>query len=208
MDTLKQRVIFYIDGFNFYFGLKSKKWKRYYWLDIYKFCQSFLKPHQILVEVIYFSAIPKEKGKQDRQDLFFSANKLNSNFQLVLGKYLSKSITCYSCKNIINTFEEKQSDVNIAVKMIRDVVLNRNDVSIIVTADSDLTPPIDFIRELKPLHKILVYFPPNRFSYDLKQKADNYLKLENHYDKFKNAILPSEITLKNGYILKRPDKWI
>ena len=31
----KQRVIVYIDGFNFYFGLKSNaKWKKYYWLDI------------------------------------------------------------------------------------------------------------------------------------------------------------------------------
>ena len=28
----KQRVIVYIDGFNFYFGLKSNaKWKKYYW---------------------------------------------------------------------------------------------------------------------------------------------------------------------------------
>lgn len=25
------RVIAYIDGFNLYFGLKSKGWKRYYW---------------------------------------------------------------------------------------------------------------------------------------------------------------------------------
>ena len=207
METRKQRVIFYIDGFNFYFGLKSKKWKQYYWLDIVSFCQSFVKPHQELIEVNYFSAIPKEKGKQDRQDLLFSANKLSPKFNLILGKYLKKTITCYNCKNPINTFEEKQSDVNIAVKMIRDVVLNRADISIIISADSDLTPPFDFVREFKSTHKIFVYFPPNRFSYDLKYKADNYIKLENHPDKFKNAVLPTEITLKNGYVLKRPDKW-
>ncbi len=34
----KQRVIAYIDGFNFYFGLRSEpRWKRYYWLDVVKF---------------------------------------------------------------------------------------------------------------------------------------------------------------------------
>ena len=31
----KQRVIVYVDGFNFYYGLKSSaRWKKYYWLDI------------------------------------------------------------------------------------------------------------------------------------------------------------------------------
>ena len=29
-----ERVIAYIDGFNLYFGLKSKGWKRYYWRDL------------------------------------------------------------------------------------------------------------------------------------------------------------------------------
>lgn len=28
------RVIAYIDGFNLYFGLKSKGFKKYYWLDL------------------------------------------------------------------------------------------------------------------------------------------------------------------------------
>ncbi len=27
------RVIVYIDGFNLYFGLKSKGWRRYFWLN-------------------------------------------------------------------------------------------------------------------------------------------------------------------------------
>jgi len=27
------RVIAYVDGFNLYFGLKSKGWRRYYWLN-------------------------------------------------------------------------------------------------------------------------------------------------------------------------------
>lgn len=41
----KQRVIVYIDGFNFYFGLKSNaKWKKYYWLDIVKLFEMFMRP--------------------------------------------------------------------------------------------------------------------------------------------------------------------
>lgn len=73
----KQRIIFYIDGFNLYYGLKSKNWKSFYWLDIVGFCEKFVKKHQTLVEVNYFTAIPKDKGKHDRLDLFLSANKQN-----------------------------------------------------------------------------------------------------------------------------------
>lgn len=39
----KQKVIVYVDGFNFYYGLKSKKWKPYYWLDFVKFFSSFFE---------------------------------------------------------------------------------------------------------------------------------------------------------------------
>ena len=92
--------------------------------------------------------------------------------------------------------------------MIRDVVLNRCDISILISADSDLIPPINFINEYKPQHKILIYFPPNRFSYDLKNKASNVIKLENHEEKFINSLLPDEIELPNKYVLKRPKHWI
>jgi hypothetical protein len=31
---MTQRVIAYIDGFNLYYGLKDKGWRRYYWLNL------------------------------------------------------------------------------------------------------------------------------------------------------------------------------
>lgn len=46
----KQKVIVYIDGFNFYYGLKKNyKWRRFYWLDVVKFFEMFIKPDQELL---------------------------------------------------------------------------------------------------------------------------------------------------------------
>ena len=85
----KQKVIVYVDGFNFYYGLKGDpKWKRYYWLDIVKFFEKFMKPDQELIKVKYFSARPDNQEKNARQYAFFQANMENSRFQLILGKYL------------------------------------------------------------------------------------------------------------------------
>jgi len=105
------RVNFYFDGFNFYYGLKSKNWKRFYWLDMAAFSEQFLRPYQTLTSVNYFSAVPHDANKADRQDLLFSANKLNPKFNLFLGKYLKKQVVCHSCGAKSQTYEEKQTDV-------------------------------------------------------------------------------------------------
>jgi hypothetical protein len=79
----KRKVIVYVDGFNFYFGLrdmalKDNRWKKFYWLDIVGFFdRMLLNDKQELVEVNYFSARPHNTAISKRQDLFFSANRLN-----------------------------------------------------------------------------------------------------------------------------------
>ena len=35
-----ERIIAYIDGFNLYFGLRAKGWKRYYWLNLRAMCEN------------------------------------------------------------------------------------------------------------------------------------------------------------------------
>ena len=207
MSTNPTRVNMYFDGFNFYYGLKSKSWKQFYWLDLVTFAEQFLRPQQVVYTVNYFSAVPHDSGKADRQDLLFSANKLNPRFSLFLGKYMKKNITCHNCATKFQTFEEKQTDVLIAIKMIRDVVLDKCDVTMLVSADSDLIPPIDFIGEINPMHKIVVLFPPGRFSFDLKSKANATIQLDRHHDKFLNAMLPDAVTLSNGYVCSRPANW-
>lgn len=203
--NLKQRVNIYVDGFNFYFGLRSKRWKKYYWLDLVKFFETFIKEHQQLEHIYYFSAIQKNRGKSDRQDLFFSANKINSRFTLILGKFLRKNKEIDGHKYVV--YEEKQTDVNIAVEMIRNVVQDKCDVSIIVSADSDLIPPIRLIRELDENHRIFVYFPPKRYSRDLEDHCDARFNLERYETRFKSSLLPDVIELKNGYKIKRPESW-
>ena len=56
----KKRVIVYVDGYNFYYGLRNggAKWKRVYWLDIVKFFERMMLKDQELVEVNYYSARP------------------------------------------------------------------------------------------------------------------------------------------------------
>ena len=59
ITNMAQRVTFYIDGFNFYYGLRRTKrnepqWGDYYWIDMVKLCQGFLGEGQEVEKVIYF----------------------------------------------------------------------------------------------------------------------------------------------------------
>ncbi len=67
-----ERVISYIDGFNLYFGLRSKRWRRFYWLNLHGLSSALLKPGQSLAEVRYFtsriSSSPSDPDRVRRQN--------------------------------------------------------------------------------------------------------------------------------------------
>ncbi len=56
--------------------------------------------------------------------------------------------------------------------MIADCVLGATDTIVLVSADSDLVPQLEFIQKHYPEKRIKVYFPPSNYSCDLK---DNML---------------------------------
>ena len=147
-----ERVNFYVDGFNFYYGLKRLKkidpdWRKFYWLDFVKLFEHFLGNNQVLQKVLYFTAAPLKIQKSKRQELLFKANSLlnSSRFEVVKGQFYTKKLICPNCKIIYEKPEEKRTDVNIAVRMMGDCSLNNVDTLVLVCADSDLVPPLQFI---------------------------------------------------------------
>ena len=209
MKTMdKQKVIVYVDGFNLYYGLKKNmKWRRYYWLDVVKFFEMFMKPNQELVCVKYFSAKPDNLDKALRQNAFFQANKENSKFQLFLGKYLRKNIKCYNCGHIIQTYEEKESDVRIATQIVNDANNHHCDEAIVVSADSDMIPAIELAMAAGT--KVFVYFPPFHRSNSLSSiSTSRVINLERYESRFRQCILPDVVHLESvDFDLTIPDKW-
>ena len=139
-----QRVAAYIDGFNLYFGLRQSGWRRYYWLDLPAMVTSLLKPGQQLVATHYFTAR-------------ICANGSNAEDAKRQNNYIDALLTRPD-------YEEKMTDVNIAVQLLSDAFDDRFDTAIIVSGDSDLTTPIQRVRERFPTKRLIVAFPPNRHS--------------------------------------------
>ena len=211
------RVNFYIDGFNLYYGLKSLKsqdgnFRRFYWIDFVKFFEHFIGENQSLQKVYYFTATPLSDKKSNRQRLLFLANELinGDRFEVIKGQFYEQQTICPVCNNIYIKPEEKRTDVNISVRMMGDCVLNRVDTLVLVCADSDLIPPLQFIKEHYPDKNIRVYFPPNGFSSALtsfmKSCNKKVIHLGNSKIKLQNSIM-SDAVSRDGITYVIPDKW-
>lgn len=217
MEMEKRRVTFYVDGFNFYYGLKrmmqiNPKWHSYYWIDTVKLFKQFLGKDQELTKVVYFTASPLDPGKSSRQSAFLNANSLLNpdRFEVVRGKYINKNIVCPFCNTSISRPEEKKTDVNLSVRMMGDCFKNETDIIVLVSADTDLIPPIDFIQKNFVDKKVKVYFPPANNSFDIsgfmKAHKGSIVRLENNSVKFANAKMPDIVTdgIKSYTI---PESW-
>ncbi|MCY4283611.1 MAG: NYN domain-containing protein [Gammaproteobacteria bacterium] len=204
-----QRVFVYIDDFNLYFGLKSKGWKRYYWLNLARLAENLLKPSQNLAMIRYFtsriSTNSVSPGKDKRQATYLEALQTLPDFHIHYGHYLPKKRKCAACGATWETHEEKMTDVNIAVRLLGDAQDNRFDTAIIISGDSDLVPPISDLRNRYPKKNVIVAFPPSRTSQQLRKIAAASFHIGR--DKFHHSQFPDRVTKADGYVLERPREW-
>src|SRR3989339_1276121 len=137
------RLIFLFDGFNVYHALqKHKKYHKYKWLDYAALAKAFAKKTDEIVSINYFTAY--WTWKQDsyiRHQDYIAALKTRG-VKVILGKYKERNRLCKNCNKEYIGHEEKQTDVNIAVYLIRGALLDEFDTAVLVTADSDLVPAI------------------------------------------------------------------
>ena len=207
--AIHQRVAVYIDGFNLYYGLKSKGWRRYYWLDLRRMAENLLRPGQELAMVRYFttriSPAPQDPSKAVRQNTFLEALSTLQDLHIHYGKYIPKSYTCLNCGNTWQTYEEKMTDVNIAVELLSDVHNDAFDTAIILSGDSDLTGPVTAVRSRYANKQAIVVFPPDRVSQQLRQVATASFVLGRK--KLHDSQLPERVISSDGHVLERPPSW-
>lgn len=213
-----KRVVAYVDGFNLYFGLKAAGFQRYYWLNIYKLARNLIKEDQELVESKYFTArisgpsrfdkkeeLQEIKDRVKRQTRYLDALLTLERFKLYEGQYLKKHRKCSACGFKQSTHEEKMTDVNIATELVVDAFEDKFDMALVISGDSDLTPPIKVVRDRFPQKQIIVAFPPKRHSYHLKTIANHSFTIGRAA--LRDSQLPNVVQSTGGENLVKPSEW-
>lgn len=201
------RVTAYVDGFNLYHGLKAKHGRKYHWLDLQTMAASLLRTDQELVRVDYFTArIRNQPSGEQRQDNYLRALAAASpKLQIIEGRFQERASVCRHCGTSRTTYEEKETDVNLALAIARDAAQDRFDTAILISGDADLCPAIRATRELARNKRIIVAFPPRRWSDALRNEADACFTIGDA--KIRQAQLPDKVMLDGGLVIERPPYW-
>ena len=208
MTASIQRVAAYVDGFNLYYGLRSKGWRRYYWLDLSKLVGKLLRSGQQLVAIRYFTArvlpVAGDQDKPTRQGAYLEALATLSNLEIQYGYFLQKESSCHRCGAIRQTYEEKMTDVNIAVSLLADAQDGIYDTAMVISGDSDLSGPIEEVRQRYPSKRVVVAFPPERVSKELRKGGPSFTIGR---DAFRDSQFPDQIISPTGRLLIKPVEW-
>ncbi|AKL98619.1 NYN domain-containing protein [Endomicrobium proavitum] len=171
------RILALIDGFNYYHKLDNyqKKFKSSTkWINYRSLVESFLKENddKVNATIVYFSALAHFRGTDSvqRHQTFISALRF-LNIEAVLGNFKYKEITkcnrnekCNNCTNpqngCLQRHEEKESDVNIAIRLIEDTILDKYDKCFLLSGDSDFVSVVKRAKELRADKKIIIVPPP------------------------------------------------
>lgn len=201
----KERVVAYIDGFNLYFGMREAGFDQSRWLNVKKLVSSLLQPNQELVGVKYFtSRVSNNPDKQKRQSTYIDALE-STDTKIFYGNYQDGSEECKRCGHIWRTAKEKMTDVNIATAIIVDAYKDEYDMAMLISGDSDLTPPIKAVHSLFNNKRVFIAFPPKRSNSSMALVSKGSLIIGRK--KLADAQFDEEVISKTGYKLKIPTEW-
>jgi uncharacterized LabA/DUF88 family protein len=141
-------VVAYIDGFNLYYGLRSKGWRRYLWLDLNQLIASLLRPYQELSGVKYCTArISAPPASVQRQTTYVEALAA-TGVRIIEGKFQPRDGRWPALRAHMGGLRGEETDVNLAVEMMRDAHLDLFDTAMLVSGDSDLAPAVAAVQQL------------------------------------------------------------
>lgn len=210
------RVTFLIDGFNLYHSLCNAQFdlggQPTKWLNIKSLCKSYLHlfgREASLQDIYYFSALATHRIARDpdvivRHEKFISCLK-NERIRIDLSRFKSKDIKCPKCGHNYLKYEEKETDVKLALKLLELFIEDSCDLVVFVSGDTDLAPAFRTAKQLFPHKEVCFAFPYNRHNRQLEELAPKSFKIKK--EQYVRHQFSDPFSLVDGSKISKPSKW-
>lgn len=210
---LKERVSVYVDGFNLYHAIDDLSKPHLKWVNIKKLATLLIRPKtQMIVAVHYFSAFgnhfsgtPKVH-RLTRHREYVKALEAKG-VEVHLGNFAKRDLHYgdgggrYRAR--WRRYEEKQTDVAIAVQLIHDAHCDRFDRAMIVSLDTDMLPAFRVMKTAFPSKSVVCVAPPNRPHHRDIQNLG--IELDNiKASQIEKALLGARVVRDGVCVAKRP----
>jgi uncharacterized LabA/DUF88 family protein len=209
------RVHCFIDGFNLYHALQwfedgvddadHRRYRKYKWASLKTLANCYISPKsQVLVGVSLFTTYTHwDSSKMLRHRQFVMAQE-SEGVQVTFGKFKQKFVECEAiCKSRFPIWQEKQTDVNIAIRMTDLARQNAYDKALIISGDSDLIPAIKLIHRTYPEKQVAVVVPIGRKGEEI-EAACNHQKFTMTEDHLKRSHMADKLKHPSGAWVMKP----
>lgn len=157
--TKVKRVSVFIDGNNLFYGICDIGWYDLLWSDL-RALGTMIAVRVVgrseVVNVKHFTARPHDvPGSVLKPALwveFTGANRVHGDVETIQGRFVPRGHS--------RLFEEKETDANLAAHLCIDAALNRFDVAIVITADTDFIGTLRYLKEQMPHIQVILGLPP------------------------------------------------
>lgn len=204
-----KKTFAYVDGYNLYHGMMDRRYnvpgdasetplRKYLWLNLWTFIASYLPIGYGLERIHYFTAPvldnPESLGRQEK---YWKALESIPNLSIQRGKHLRKE----------NGYQEKQTDVKMALQIFDDVLhVEGLEAIILLSADSDQIPTLERVRNLERNVDVFAIFPPCRWSGDLTRVIKRARCFKTKYPRLQAHQFP-DVVETGTYKVARPTEW-
>jgi len=208
------RVVCLVDDFNLYHSLREAERGHGHslrWLDLSALCSSLL--HAVpgrceLAGIVYFSALARHMeaarpGTVARHLRYLDALQA-TGVETILGHFKRRQVRCPYCGRVRDRWEEKQTDVGIAVRLMKLAATGACERVLVVSGDTDLVPAISEARSTWPA-RIGVAFPARRANAQLRAVADWTINLD--AGSYARHQFPAVVRGRDGTGIRRPSGW-
>ena len=171
---MTKRVSVYIDGANFYYGLKTINIKYSdIFFDFEKFVKEIIRNDE-LIAIYYYNAPLKENLNKwvywNQMNLFVRLRKIVK----------CKVILCKRQKRVDRDEKEyyviKGDDIHLSLDMLRDACKDKYDKAILISGDGDFTQLVEYVKEENK--EVIIYAFKELTSVDLINKANKHFWID------------------------------
>lgn len=213
------QTIVYVDGFNLYHrALKRTKYK---WLDLQALCRAALPQNNTIIQINYYTARVSSKIKTDAprdQHIYLTALATLPNLRIHYGRFQVAEKHMYLCPPPefkppctthphptprfakVQKVEEKGSDVNLGVHLVRDALKGAFEHAAIITNDTDLFEPIRIVVEEAQL-PVTLLSPVGRPAKNLEDIATYVRRIDRYLGR---AQFADPVAGPNGQLIHKP----
>lgn len=195
------RAAVYIDGFNAYHAIERLGEPILKWLDYRSLANSMLREGDTLERVVMYTALCHWNAEKRARHINYLAALRSTGVEVQELKFTRPSKFCRKEQKYCKNYEEKQTDVAIAVDILSDCYDGVAERIVLVTADSDQVPLVKKVRATFPEKIVFLFAPPGRLgeARDLGQCCNGVAELKR--EMLRKHLLPPVLLKSNGKML-------